>query len=231
MAKVPRWMPDFGRQSMVVKGRFHQGSFGDKHNSLFGPGPVGHLNACVGRNGGPADFGGYARGYFTAGRWIVERAVQERMEVDLIVYPLVMTYRQGVEAMLKQLAATLSFLCTDKQKWCKTHDLTDNWGIAKKYLPEIDVPKEEIDEADSIIKDLVEIDPKGEVFRYPLSRDCDRHLDGTSLINILVFAEGIDKLATFLESCTDWAAHNLQLKADMESEMRSACDYEVDNYY
>jgi hypothetical protein len=213
---------------VVVKGHFNHGSFGDKHNSLFGPGPVGRLNACVGRNGGPADFGRYARGYFTAGRWIIERSVEESMEVDLIVYPLVMTYRQGVEAMLKQLAATLSFLCTDKQKWCKTHDLTDNWGIAKKHLSAIDVPKAEIDEADLIIKDLVEIDPKGEVFRYPLSRDGERHLDGTSLINILVFAEGIDKLARFLESCTDWAAQNLEWRAEMEREMRDNCGYEAD---
>lgn len=213
---------------VVIKRRFNRGSFGNKHNSLFGPGPVGHLNACVGRNGGPASFGRYAQGYFIAGRWIVERAVEDSTGVDLIVYPLVMAYRQGVEAMLKQLAATISFLCADKQKWCKTHDLTDNWGIAKKYLPEIGVPKGEIDEADSIINDLVEIDPKGEVFRYPLSRDGEQHLDGTSLINVLVFAEGIDKLARFLESCTDWAAQNLEWRADMEREMRGNCGYEAD---
>ena len=212
---------------VVVKGRFNRGAFSNKHNNLFGPGPVVHMNACVGRNGWPADFGRYARGYFIAGRWIIAAAVEESMEVDLIVYPLVMTYRQGVEAMLKQLAATISYLCANEQTWYKTHDLIDNWGIAKKHLPEINVPKSEIDEADAIIKDLVEIDPKGEVFRYPISRNEEPHLDRTSLINILSFGEGIERLATFFESCTDWTAQNLEWKAEMEQELRDHCGYDV----
>lgn len=55
---------------------FDLGPFGSKHNSMFCPGPNMHLNACVGKNGGPAGFDRYASGYFEAGAIcrVVERA-------------------------------------------------------------------------------------------------------------------------------------------------------------
>lgn len=213
---------------MAGKRGFHKGLFGNKRNNLFGAGPITHLNACVGKNGGYADFGRYAKGYFHAGEWLIKGLVDNSLTVDLAIYPLVMTYRHGVEDMLKQLALTTSFLFTGEQEVRMTHNLLDNWAIAKCYLPKLEVPKAEIDEAESILKDLVEMDPKGEVFRYPRSRDGEQHLEGTGLINVVVFAETITKLAEFLESCWSWAEHNVQLKFDMESQMRQ--DYHNERY-
>ena len=37
------------------------------YNSLFRPGPNSSLNACVGANGGPYDFGSYAEGFLKLG--------------------------------------------------------------------------------------------------------------------------------------------------------------------
>jgi hypothetical protein len=192
-----------------------------KHNDLFGPGANIHLNACVGRNGGPADFGRYASGYFIAGAMLVKCLQERSRDVDLVVYPLVMNYRHGVEDILKQLAATVSFLCTGRKEVCYTHKLVDNWAIVKRYLPEIEVPEADIDQAELIIRDLVEIDPNGETFRYPISSRGDVHLEGTSLINVEVFGKGMASLAESLESWLIWAAYNLDLKAEMEREMRN----------
>ena len=191
-----------------------------KHNDLFSPGASVHLNACGGWNGGPADFGRYAKGYFTAGAMLVKCLQEQSMDVDLVIYPLVMNYRHGVEDMLKQLAATVSFLCTGKREVCFTHKLIDNWAIVRRYLPDIDVPQEDIDQAEATVKDLVEIDPTGETFRYPLSSKGERHLEETSLINVEVFGRGMAVLADSLESWCGWAAQNLEWKAEMESEMR-----------
>lgn len=195
-----------------------------KHNSLFGPGMNIQLNACVGRNGGPADYGRYARGYFAAAALIAKSLQQNSMNVDLLVYPLVMNYRHGVEDMLKQLAATISYLCTGKTEIRYTHRLIDNWEIVKRNLPEIDVPQAEIDEAEATLKDLVEIDPTGETFRYPFSSKGERHLEETSMINVEVLAASMAALADSLEGWWGWAAQNLEWKAEMESEMRD-CYY------
>jgi hypothetical protein len=195
-----------------------------KHNALFGPGLNFHLNACVGRNGGPADFGRYARGYFAAGAVILKSLQENSMDVDILVYPLVTNYRHGVEDMLKQLAATISLLCTGKMEICYTHKLTDNWAIVRQYLPEIGVPQDEIDEAEAILKELLEIDPTGETFRYPFSNKGERHLEETSMINVETFGARIATLADPLEAWCGWAAQNLEWKAEMEAEMRG-CYY------
>jgi hypothetical protein len=178
------------------------------------------LNACVGRNGGPADFWRYASGYFTAAELLLKCLRDDSTEVDILVYPLVMNYRHGVEDMLKQLAATVSVLCTGKQEVFFTHKLVDNWSIAKRYLPRIDVSGADLDKAESIIKDLVEIDPTGETFRYPRSRNGAMHLEDVSLINVERFGESMAELAEILDLFTGWARQNLEWKAEMESEMR-----------
>jgi hypothetical protein len=178
------------------------------------------LNACVGRNGGPADFGRYSQGYFAAGALLLKQLQENPFDIDCLIYPLVMNYRYGVENALKQLAASISFLCTDKQVFFMTHWLTDNWAIAKRHLPEVDVPEKEIRQADATMKLLVEIDPKGEAFRYPMSTKLERYLQDMSIINADVFGEGMASLAEFLDSCCGWVAQHLQWKADMESEMR-----------
>ncbi len=86
------------------------GRFGRKENDLFSGGNDTDLNACVGWNGGPADFGRYAQGYFEAGERLVKSLRRDPYEVDGVIYPLVMVYRHGVEAMLKQLAVMSSVL-------------------------------------------------------------------------------------------------------------------------
>src|SRR5260370_40503806 len=84
---------------------------GKGHNSLFRSGPNFRLNACVGRNGGRAGFDRYARGYFEAGARLVKSLQDNPFGVDLLIYPLVMNYRHGIEAALKHIAKVLPSHC------------------------------------------------------------------------------------------------------------------------
>src|SRR5262245_9827146 len=97
----------------MIKARrgFVEVGCGQGHNSLFCPGPNWKLNACVGRNGGPAGFERYARGYFEAGARLVKSLQEDPRGVDLVIYPLVMNYRHGIEAALKHIARVLPALC------------------------------------------------------------------------------------------------------------------------
>ena len=148
-----------------------------KHNSLFGPGPDDWLNACVGCNGGFAGFDRIAYGYFETGEILVERLQHNRRHVDCLVYPLVQTYRHGVETMLKHLVPLLARLCDERGELAYTHKLVDNWETVRGHLLALEVDDSDLAEVDQILADLVEIDATGETFRYPSARDGARHLE------------------------------------------------------
>lgn len=194
-----------------------------KHNDLFGPGKNHRLNACVGWNGGPADLARYAQGYFEAGKRLVESLRANPTYVDFLIYPLVNTYRQGIENMLKQVGLVLLRLCDEEGKIKLDHRLMNNWAIVRRCLEQQDVAAEELDRAEKTLKDLVEIDSTGQTFRYPTTKDGEMHLEETGLINVEVFAEGIGSLAQYLEYCHDWASEFLQQKYEMQREMAADC--------
>lgn len=75
-----------------------------KHNDLFRPGDDWQLNAFVGRNGGPYELDDYADGYFLSGRRLVDSLLENPTFLDVIIYPLVFTYRHAIELVLKYLA-------------------------------------------------------------------------------------------------------------------------------
>lgn len=190
--------------------------FQGKHNSLFSSGPNGWLNACVGKNGGYAGFDRLAHGYFNAGDVLVERLRRDRSGLDLLIYPLVQTYRQGIENMLKYLALLLAGLQNGNDKLRYTHRLLDNWQTVRKHLTDLGIEKGELDKVEHILSELVEIDATGETFRYPRSRDGKRHLEDTTHINLEVFADGMSALTTFFDGVYCWATEMLDQKQEME---------------
>lgn len=199
---------------MVKKPIFDHGSFGKKHNSLFRPGPDGRLNACVGKNGGPAGFDRYASGYFEAGARLVASLKEDSSAVDCLIYPLVMVYRHGIEIVLKHLSKTLSRLCEQSTEPNLTHKLLDNWKIVRRFLNQLEPENEALDRVESILKDFVEIDPRGENFRYPEAKDGSMLLQDTSIINVEVFGEGMAYIANYLEGACYWVEHLEEMRAE-----------------
>src|SRR2546423_1882738 len=108
-----------------------------KHNSLFGPGSDWELNACVGKNGGPADFQRLAWGYFDAGNRLVKSLKKDSTGIDGVIYPVVNIFRQGIELYIKHLCRDLPFLCGKQADIKLTHKMLDNWRIARAFLDEL----------------------------------------------------------------------------------------------
>lgn len=214
-----------------------ENSFGGKHNNLFRPGPNWHLNACVGRNGGRADYLRYATGYFEFAKRGMASLQDDPLEVDLVVYPLVYNYRHGIELILKHLAHTLPFLCDEKAEAKLTHKLLDNWELIRKYLKKLDADEGELDRVEATLGNLVEIDENGETFRFPTDRkETVLHLQDTSLINVEVFAMQMEELAQFFTGCCDWAGALRDAKCEWlqeqrETEREMAEYYRGDDYY
>lgn len=164
-----------------------------KHNDLFRPGPNAELNACVGTNGGPYDFQHYAIGYFLAGRQVATAALADQLQIDLFVYPLVFLYRQAVELALKHLVTVLPPVYGEEGKYHATHKLLDNWTIVRGYLerrPEFGRAAS-IPTFEAILHDFVDLDPKGEAFRFPEERAGVPFLQSTTHINLEVFSHAM----------------------------------------
>jgi hypothetical protein len=192
------------------------------HNSLFRPGPNWKLNACVGRNGGRAGFDRLALGSFVAGARLVKSLQEDPQEVDLVIYPLVVTYRHGIECALKHMARVLLSLCgvpsEDKPKK-PNHKLMDDWNLIRPLLAEVEVSEEELERVEATLKEIVEIDPNGTSFRFPNALNGTVSLEHTTLINVEVFGERMARLAEFLENCWGWVDHRYEEKREYEAYM------------
>lgn len=143
-------------------------------SSPFGNGSSVDLNACVGTNGGPYDFKDYALGYFQAanalGRELDEKRGLTELSIDVVIYPLLYLYRQGIELMLKHYIYDRK----ERLKNDREHDLKKLWAqssIEMKQLLEPVFGKERLLEVMGRIEDFAmkmhTLDPRGEVMRFP----------------------------------------------------------------
>ncbi|HYH07098.1 MAG TPA: hypothetical protein VEK11_08575 [Thermoanaerobaculia bacterium] len=177
----------------------------DKQNTLFRPGSNPRLNAEIHKYRGLAGFLKYAQGYFHAANELVValEADYYRMDPHLLVYPVSFLYRHGIELYLKHFAIALR----PEEPFKLTHDLLDNWAMVSAALREHDaVPDDEkgvIDAIGDILAEFVEIDPKGEEFRYPESRKKDPNLAQTDVVSLEVLHEAMEIVERHFDR---WAA-------------------------
>jgi hypothetical protein len=180
-----------------------------KHNSLFTRGDDIRLNACVGPNGGPYDFRDYAHGYFKAAARLIESMRKDVAHVDIIVYPLCFLYRHGTELALKWLARELSIADGAEEQPRLTHRLYDNWTSVRTLLernPSAFDVRTAVPFVDAALKDFLEFDPNGEVFRYPEDRQGKLHLQDARIINLQVLGDAMSKVGDIFDFwfyCTD----------------------------
>lgn len=172
-------------------------------NALFRSGPVTEYNACVGENGGPYDFIDYSKGFFDGAQEIAVAIKERNGIVDLLVYPICFSFRHGIELYLKALVQTASNFHGSNNTYRKNHSIDEHWKIIVEYFDKLDVriiDKAEIGIARDIIADFVQIDPTGQVFRYPEDLKGNAHLTGLKLINVEVLSDGMKMLHDLLES-------------------------------
>ncbi|HXI14538.1 MAG TPA: hypothetical protein VNM92_18125 [Thermoanaerobaculia bacterium] len=175
-----------------------------KHNDLFRPSNNTRLNACVGTNGGPYDFKAYAWGYFEAGKRLAVSIEEDSYPVDVLIYPLVFTFRHAIELGLKHLAQKMPAIWRERKAMKLTHNLADNWKLVRTYLErDSDFDRGEklmlIEFVGLVLTDFLELDPRGEAFRYPEARDGSAFLQDTSIINAKVFAGAMSDVADAFE--------------------------------
>jgi len=142
--------------------------------------------------------------------------------VDLLIYPIVMVYRHGVETALKYLRQRLPTLFDESTEFKLNHEIMVNWKAVRGYLTRLEgcVEPSELDQVEKTLNDLVELDPNGMVFRYAEDKDGAMHLEDTSIINVRVFADGMKPLSEFLESCCGWVDDLIDQRHEYMQDLR-----------
>jgi hypothetical protein len=167
------------------------------------------LNACVGTNGGPWRLFDYAYGYFHAAELIAEALQVSSARVDVTIYPLGYAYRHAIELSLKSLTEKLPRIWLGTINLRPSHKLIDNWHAIKPYLQRdkgFDDDNTLIPLIERILTDFLEVDPYGEAFRYPNSKDGTMYLQKYSVINVVVLYHAmktVREVFDWWDTCAD----------------------------
>lgn len=189
-----------------------------KKNDLFSPGPITRLNACVGKNGGPYDFRDYAQGYFLAARKLLDAVRKDPAYVDTLIYPLAFLFRHAIELSLKGLARDLGRALGQGKDPKLTHKLADNWTVVqellKRRIQDFDPENKIIPMIDKVLRDYLEFDPVGEVFRFPEDKVGNLFLQEARLINVDVFGSVLEEIGEVFYNWFMRASELAELRQD-----------------
>ncbi len=179
-----------------------------KKDSPFGKGKNWNLNACVGTNGGPYNYADYGSGYFQVGNLFAKQLIDaggypNGVPIDVGIYPLLYLYRQGTELMMKHFI----FDKANPPKNSKEHDLKKLWAHSKKEILNLftsmygeEELKEPIAKIENFIEKMYELDPRGEVMRFPEDPSGSPFLQDYSIINIEPIYDAAKKVQGIFES-------------------------------
>lgn len=162
------------------------------NNTFCGAEPT-WANACVGNNGNPS-YWTYAKGFSQAANLMIKAVISDRarhLSVDEYIYPVCFNMRHSVELCLKGTIAHIQKIAQMRGAslafdLAGSHDINSIWNFIKAESSKLDERYLAIiNEIDSVIKDLGEVDPTGQTFRYPVSSESKKHLTEVSVINFI----------------------------------------------
>jgi len=162
----------------------------DFFKSPFGESELWDFNACVGPNGGPYDYRDYAIGYFHAGHNIVEDILKNGTnEVDIMIYPLMYSYRHALELSLKNILVNAGIRV-------HSHNLDTLWKNVESIIISIVSSNEKncVTSLKEVVDSFLVVDPIGETFRFPEGKDKNLFLQDMRIINILPVYEKMKKI-------------------------------------
>lgn len=169
----------------------------------------------------------YADGYKKAGDLLVAFVSETGMDQDILVFPVVYTYRHYLELRIKELLIMSSYLLDQEFQVPTHHDLAGLWSAALPKLAAID-GSINWDGVTYVIGEFNKIDIRSFAFRYPVAKDgATPSLSGLNGINLGVVRDRIAEVAWMLDGISMGITESLGQKRDCEADIRS----EMAQYY
>ena len=196
----------------------------DKDTDLFKLENFGYSIACI----QDISFGSYAMGYLDACNIILEKMESDRSFIsDTCVFPIIYIFRQFLEIKLKQIiliGLKGKGAYVKKENLAKTygHDIVKSWNDAKKCIKSYwhSSQDEIIDIVEKNVYGLQNVfsDSKGMVFRYPIDYNGNSSFKKDFHLDLKQIKSSIEKIASFLDGCTEGMIAENEVIADMKLE-------------
>jgi hypothetical protein len=172
-------------------------------------------NAVIWKTGN--DWFAYANGYRIAADRLVESIMQDRMEIDFLVYPIVFLYRQSIELYLKCIIKDSKNLLELGGSFPKNHNILKLWIEAQSLLIKIwpEGQEEDLDKIGYFIKQFSEHDPSSESFRYPEDKKGQKAIKDISHINLRHLKEIMNDLIESLDGAHSGLIDYLDNRGEM----------------
>jgi hypothetical protein len=172
---------------------------------LFIEGGNYHEFSHFGWGNTPQEFAGYIYGYKEAADTLISQAISSKdiSKLDTWVFPVLFLYRQYVELQMKDLVLNYGNMdLEEKKNFLKKagHDLMKIWNKLKPTLENIasdNKEKNDVEIAESYVKQLHDRDPNSVVFRYPIGMDLQKALDKEYKINLKNLSLRMQELENF----------------------------------
>lgn len=166
----------------------------------------------------------YSEGYKEAGKRLYEVSKESSFYKNLLVYPMVFSYRQFIELRLKELIIMgYKYLDMHGSDFPNTHNILELWRIYREnILPSIDntIEKDILDNIEKIINEFHNEDPLSFAYRYPVTTGPARMPSiNRKTLDIENFKIIIDKTIHFFDWQWDMISHYTDFKHEMISEM------------
>lgn len=180
-------------------------------------------NACLYWHGG---WYVYAESYREAAQVLVQEVTERRGLVDLLVYPIVYTYRHYLELSMKHLISSGHALLDEHRDFAESHDLSKLWRDCRDVLARVPPPpsKDDLAAVDEKISELSTLDPGSMSFRYPVGSAKQGRgplLPDDLRLNVRHFADQMEQLAGLFTGAGEMIAVYQQQKDDLDREYRS----------
>ncbi len=175
----------------------------------------------------------YATGYKIAGDNLVQYVIDNNLDQDFLVYPIGFLYRHYLELRLKELIFVSSALLDKDDEFRKNHNLLSLWKLARPNIESVwpeDKTKTYLDWLEERIKELSDLDPKSDAFRYPEKKKGEATLRGLLHINLKHLKEVFQGISDVLDSASTGMGEYLNSKNEMMAEYRAERRRQCDQY-
>ncbi len=192
-----------------------------------------HGNVVFNFTGRPIeDLTTFALGYQQAAHTLAARLGQSRGYADYEGYPVLFLYRHSLELYLKAIVyrgAMLLGLVAEERP--DTRGLFDRHELVR-LLPAVRAIFKEMDwdfegsgvasfaDFEGFIRAMDSIDPRSYAFRYPMNRCGEADLPHHFVVNVVAFAEKMDRLLQLLDGAATGIQENWEAAAESAYELR-----------
>ena len=153
--------------------------------------------------------GAYAAGFKMAADMLVDSALADTRNPDLLFFPIAYLYRQYLELELKNFLSQgiASDLVTVRAGILLDHNLSCLWNKTRPLIEahvgqEQGATPEVLDGVQGVVMEFHELDPKGDAFRYARSRDGKTNLSQmTGFVSLRHLKRTMAGIDSFFAGC------------------------------